>query len=72
LLWLVKGYGNAARCEVDAGRQVLELLRHDPNRGFDQKLGTFPPLPLQLRQDFGYAFPALDFVVALIPLSDAA
>ena len=72
LLWLLKGDGDAARLERDPCGEILEFLRQNLNRGFNQKLGPFQPFLLQLRQNHGHVMPALPFVVAIVALGEAA
>jgi hypothetical protein len=72
LLWLVKGYGDLARLEPDTRGEALELLRQDLNWRFHQKLRPFPPVLLQLRQDFGNVAPAPPLIVAVVAPGDAA
>jgi hypothetical protein len=71
-LWLVKGDGDAARLKAHPRGEVLELLRHNLNRGLDQKLGAFEAILFELRQNLGDVAAATPFIVAVVALGKAA
>jgi hypothetical protein len=72
LLWLVKGYGDAARLKAHPRGEARELLRQDLKRGLDEKLGPFEAVLLQPGQDFSDVAPAPPFIVAVVALGEAA
>ena len=65
LLRLVKLDRNTAGFEVDAGRQVLELLIDDSRWGLDDQLRAFDAFPAQLADDARNLAPAADLIKGL-------
>jgi hypothetical protein len=60
LLRLIEGYADPAGLQGDTRGEMLELLRHNLNRGLDEKLGPCEAIFLQLRQNFGDVTAAAD------------
>lgn len=64
--------GNAAGLEMDAGRQMFQLLADDLYRRFDKKLRLFDALPPETVEDCGHPAPALHLIMTLAALSQPA
>jgi hypothetical protein len=72
LLWLLKSDGDEAWLKGHTRGEVIELRRHNLNRGLNQKLRPFEPFLLQPGHDFGDFTAAAPFIVAVVALSDAS
>jgi hypothetical protein len=63
---------NATRLDLNALRECLDFLVHDPHRGFDQNLGAFEAVAAESVEKFG-DFPAADaLIVDLVAGGQAA